>query len=235
MEKNELYNSAYSKMQKLYELIFDDSGDLKPEFYLTDEEIEAFRSHSDNSENYKKQQLETLFGGIIYNKYTFKYEPIPIIKRLVELSHQIDSLSKRKYDHNNVYARQALNWDGNVLFSTTGHSPDDKYYSVKIGLYNLEGASEYDINLQQEYATSKISGKINIVREKRKVAFTNVQFHIQDFGVESHDIRQLSSKESAKECIDVLLIAEKELSQILNNLTMEANSYREEKNGFRKR
>ena len=230
MNKNELFDSAYRKIKKLYESIFDENGDLKPDFYLTDEEIEAFRSHSDSSESEKKQQLETLFGGIIYNKYTFKSES-PIIKRLFELSHQIDLLSKRENDPNNVYARQAHNWDGNVLFATTGHSPYDKYYSVKIGLYNLEGANEYDINLQQEYKTSKISGKINIVREKRKVAFTDVQFHIQNFGVESYDINQTFSKE----CIDVLLVAEKELSEIVSNLLKEKDSYENKLTGFRKR
>jgi len=229
MEKMELYNSAYNKIQKIYELIFDENGNLKPEFYLTDEEIQAFRSYSNNSENDKKHQLETLLGGIIYDQYTFKCESL--IKRLFELSRQIDLLTRRKDEPNNVYARQAHNWNGNVLFSTTGHNPGDKYYSIKIGLYNLKGVSEFDINLQQEYNTSKISGKIKIVREKRKVAFTDVQFHIQDFGVESYDINQIFSKE----CIDVLLVAEKELSEIVSNLLKEKDSYENKLTGFRKR
>ena len=226
MERKELYDSAYSKIKKLYEAIFDENGDLKPDFYLTDEEIEAFRNHSDNSE---KQQLETLFGGIIYNKYTFKSEQ-PIIKRLVELSHQIDSLSKRGNDDNNVYTRQAHNWDGNVLFYTTGHNPNGEYYSVKIGLYNLEGTSEYEINLQQEYRTAKTSGKINIVRERRKVPATPWSFSIQDSKAESYDINQISSKEY----MNVLLVAEKELSQILDNLTIEKENSRNSTSGRRR-
>lgn len=229
MNKKELYDSAYGKINKLYELIFDDNGYLKSEFNLTDEEIEAFRGYSDNLDDGKKRKLEILFGGIIYNKYTFKSELT--VKNIFELGRQIDLISRRKDDLSNVYARQAYNWDGNVLFATTGHLPYDKYYSVKIGLYNLEGASEYEINLQQERETSMISGKINIVREKRRVASSNVQFYIWDSGIESYDINQILSKE----CIDVLLVAEKELSQILSNLLQEKESYEKGSTGFRRR
>lgn len=229
MENKELYDSAYSKIQKLYRLIFDDNGDLKPEFYLTNEEIEAFRNHFDNSEDGIKHQLETLFGGIIYNKYTFKCEPI-IIKNIFELSRQINLLLKKKNyssNHNQIYARQAYNWNGNILFST-----DSDCHFVKISLYNLEGTYEYNINLERDSNSSKIKGEIKIIRERRRVGSSS---YYKDYGVESYDIRQISSKESSKETMDVLLITENELSKILNNLTKEATSHEKEQPKIRKR
>ena len=103
------------------------------------------------------------------------------------------------------------------------------YYWYEI--YNLEGTSEYEINLQQEYRTAKTSGKFNIVRERRKVPATPWSFSIQDSKAESYDINQISSKE----CKDILLVAEKELSEILSNLLKEKDSYEKKSTGFRRK
>lgn len=218
MKKKELYETALGKLQSMYETIFDNNGNLRPEFNLTDEEIEAFRTFKDEDTKQKKKAFETLFSGIIYNKYTLQYEGL--VERLYELSEQIYSQSSSKnpsYNPNQIYACHANNWDGNFLFSGNG---DPKYdfrwmKNAKIGLYNLNGTYSYEIDLAKDEKTSQVKGKLTIVRERvRKTSWSEPPVY-EDHGVETHSLNEISSEEVA----DVIAITENELSQILNSLT----------------
>ena len=235
MKKKELFNSATAKLQKMYELLFDENGNLKSEFNLTDEEIEVFRNSTDDIDTQRKTIFETLFGGIIYNKYTFMYEHL--LEKMYESCEQIFLLSRKKnssYNQNQTYTCQAHNWNGNFLFSGNGDpSCDYKYMqSTKIGLYNLNGTYSYEIELSKNEKTSKINGKLIIIRDRvRKTTSWDVPPTYQDYGVEIHSLNEIASKEVA----DVIVIAENELSQILNSLTIETNKQLETQNGFRKR
>lgn len=234
MERKELYNSATNKLQKIYGLIFDENGNMKPEFNLTDEEIEAFRSLPGDSDSQRKALFETLFGGIIYNKYTFMCEPV--IQSIFDLSYQIYLLCKKKnsaYNSNQIYTCQAHNWNGNILFSGYGDpKPESQLMkSIKIGLYNLNDTYSYEIDLFKDDSSSRVKGKLTIIRDKlKKVSLTGSPFY-QDCGVETHNLNEISSKETT----DILVIAENELSQILNNLTLEANKQDEKQSGFSRR
>ena len=53
----------------------------------------------------------------------------------------------------------------------------------------------------------------------------------QDYGVEKHNLNEISSQEIA----DVIVIAENELEQALNSLVFEANEQSERTTGIRKR
>lgn len=234
MEKKELYNSAINKLQKMYELLFDENGNLRPEINLTDDEIKAFRNSAGDINNQGKVLFETLFGGIIYNKYTFKYEKL--IKKIFELSEQIFLLNRKKnssYNQNQIYTCQAHDWNGSFLFSGNGN-PEFSYEcmeSVKIGLYNLNGTYSYEIDLSKDNETSKVVGKLTIIRDRvRKSISWNVPSTYQDYGVEEHNLNEIASKEVA----DVIVITENELSQILNSLIIEVNR-QPETNGFRTR
>ena len=228
MKKKELYNSATNKLENIYRLIFDENGNLKPEFNLTDEEIEAFSTLTDNSDNHRKVLFETLFGGIIYNKYTFMCEPI--IQSVFNLGYQIYLLCKKKnstYNPNQIYTCQAHNWNGNILFSGHGNpKPDSELMeSIKIGLYNLNGTYSYEIDLSKDNDSSNLNGRLTIVRDKVKSDST----FYQDCGIETYNLNQISSKEVA----DVVVVAKHELSQLLNNLTIEINKQEEKQSGFK--
>ncbi len=233
MERKELYESAYGKLQRLYCAIFDENGDLKPEFYLKDEEIEAFRSYSGNLDDESREQFETLFGGIIYNKYSFKCSSA--IKNIYEMSCQIMSIWKtNKYLawRDPIYTRSASGWDGNMMLSIVR---DEEIVTpkvsdfIKIGLYNLGGTYEYDINIDVRKTADgpEFDGEIKIVREKKKVTGLNGSSYYEDYGVESYGISQIYSKE----CETVLLAAENELSVLLNDLTMGETSSDEKRSG----
>ena len=235
MEKKEQYNSAMNKLQKLFDTLYDEKGNLKPEFNLTDEEIEEFRNSTDDTDNERKRIFETLFGGIIYNKYTFMYEPM--VEKICDLSKKIYMLSRKRkpsYNPNQTYACQAHNWNGNFLFQGNG---DEKYgyrlmKSAKICLYNLNGTYSYEIELSKDENTSKMTGKITIIRDRvRKTTSWDVPSTYQDYGVEKHNLNEISSQEIA----DVIVITENELEQVLNSLVFEANDQSERTTGIRKR
>lgn len=214
MSNNDLYKSATDKLQKLHDLIYDENGKVRDEFRLTPEEVVAFRDYSDESG--KKEHLEVLFGGIIYDRTSNNSEVV--LKNIYDMCHKIYKLCRdnhEAYSPNYVYAKSASGWEGNVLFSA-----DRNFNSVNISLYNFEGKYEHVISLAEDIKYKKILGSINIVGDKRK---TNSTLYFREYDVEYYDLREDGT-------MNILLTCESELASMLDQLTAEI----ENKSGFRR-
>lgn len=216
MSNNDLYKSATDKLQKLHDLIYDENGNIRPEFSLTDEELKAFRNHSDESGIDKKKYFENLFGGIIYNKYSYDSEVI--LRNIYNICYKIYQLcyaSFDPYNPNYVYTKSASGWNGNVLFTC-----DRFFKNVKVSLFNLDGKYEHVINLTDDKKISKIIGSINVVGDKRKINSLDGNVHFKDYDVENYDLRE----HLPEDIMETLLSYESELSSMLNQLTSEVDN-----------
>ena len=208
MSNNDLYKSATDKLQKLHDLIYDENGNIRPEFSLTDEELKAFRDYSDESG--KKEQFEVLFGGIIYDKGSHNSEAV--LENIYDMSSKIYELCVNNHESwspNYVYTKSASNWDGNVLFSA-----DRNFKSIKISLYNLNDKFEHVISLSKDPGYKKIVGFVNIFADRR---IENSTLYSKNYGAEYYDLREQG-------VMDILLACESELVSMLSQLTQEVDN-----------
>lgn len=212
--KTELYDSAYSKMQRLYESIFDDKGNLKPQFNLTDGEVEAFRNNSNNMENSNHLRLQSLFDFIIYNRCNI------ILKEIKEIAIQIERMHYYRFYYKGE--NMPVFYNGYVTNFNKGENIYYEIYtggqSITLNLFNLDGGIDV-FNIAFETRNNKIpqmQGNITILKEKRIVGSGKLQ--TTQYGSRtSYDINQIYSQE----IINILLTAKEKLSRVLNNLINE--------------
>lgn len=208
MSNNDLYKSATDKLQKLHDLIYDESGKVRSEFSLTTEELDAFRSYQD--ETGKKEQFEILFGGIIYDKVSNNVEVV--LRNIYDMCYKLFELCRSNheaYSPNYVYAKSASNWNGNVLFSS-----ERDFKSVKVSLYNFNDKYEHVISLSEDLGYKKIVGFVNVFADRGR---ENSTLYSQNYGVEYYDLRE-------KGAMNVLLACESELTSMLEQLTSEVEN-----------
>ena len=213
MSNNDLYNSACVKLQKLHDVIFDSNGNLKPEFDLTDEEVLAFQSYSNESDLDKKRYFEMLFGGIIYNRISYDLEDI--LREIYDMCDKLYGLCRVRYDAYNpnyIYAKSANGWNGNVLFSV-----DRDFRFVRISLFNFNSKYEHIINLFEDVNVSKIVGSIDIIGENRRIGNSH---EFENLDTEFFDLR----KNPSSDVIEILYACKNELSIMLSDLTIEVEN-----------
>lgn len=218
MDKNtELYNSAFAKIQKLYSAFFDNDGNLKPEFYLNDEEIEALHTYSNNLGAESKHQLENISAGITYIKCSI------MLKKIREICAQIEDL----YYYHYYYQGEGKPTFYPMYISDRDHS-ENIYYeishggdAVSLNLKDLDGGI-YDcqIEFKSKYNQfPEFEGNVTIRKDKREEEEGTMRY--TKFGSEvSYDIIQISSQEA----MNALLVAEERLLRVLNNVKTEFNS-----------
>lgn len=213
MSNNDLYKSATDKLQKLHDVIFDSNGNIKPEFDLTDEEVLAFQSYSNENGLDKKRYFEMLFGGIIYNRVSYNLEDT--LREIYDMCYKLYKLCRVRYDDYNpnyIYAKSANGWNGNVLFSV-----DRNFSFIRISLFNFNDKYEHVINLFEDINISKIIGSIDIIGENRRIGNSH---KFENLDMEFFDLR----KNPNSAVIEILSACKNELSVMLNDLNIEVEN-----------
>lgn len=222
IENSALYNSAIAKMQSLYKTIFDEKGNLKPEFNLTDDEIKAFHNYSDDLKSKRDRQLEDLFSNIVYNKYT--YICGAIISNICEICREIEPLWwKQFFQHQSVEGFTVPSgYDDNMSYEIIkDHGPNIEHH-IKISLSNLDGKYDCKITLSQPKNTLKPNGEI--IFQKIKEVEDHSPIYSRYDSVVTYDLNQIYSHE----IVDVLLIAKEKMKKVLDDIKKQLSQEQDE-------
>lgn len=223
MEKEDfLCKEPLNKLQKLYNTIFDKSGYLKPEFYFTDEEIQALLHESNGINSNEYSKLKFLFYNIVCNKYTYQCQEI--IDRIYKICHEIHKC----HEIINNYIDNPCFEELNVEFETIGYrlSLPTKTISLNLSIPN-KGITECHVKcFINDSSPIQFQGNITIKKNAKVDNLGETEKEIEQEEKISYDLVQVNNKE----IIDILLIAEQRMQKILNKYQLMI----EEKSNFKK-
>jgi hypothetical protein len=221
-ENSELYNSAIEKMQSLYKTVFDEKGNLKPEFKLTDDEIKAFHNYPDDLKSKSDRQLEDLFSNIVYNKYT--YICGTIISNIYEICRELVPLWwKQFYQHYGVAGfAYPTGHDDNMSYEIMKDYGPNEDYHIKIFLSNLDGKYDCIITLLQPKNTLKPKGEI--IFQRISTVEDHSPFRFKYDSVVTYDLNQIYSHE----IVDVLFIIKEKMGKVLDDIKKQLSQDQDE-------
>lgn len=218
MEHNKLHDSAYDKVQKLYNTIFDSDGNMKSEYILSYSEVQELASKSIDEQIDSFILYKELVNFTVNNKCNILLEQISII------ASEIERINFYKYHYKGD--NTPIFYDG---FTRLMDNNEKIYYEILMGgssvflkLYNLDDSiEECRIYFKKGFNNNQEIKYLSFLKNKELIELRPE---------ESSNMNVLYSKE----IINTLLLGKERLSNVLNRLRQEYGSNIEESTNYRK-
>ena len=186
-EKKYLSNSALEKINKLYGAIFDENGEIRSEFRLTNDEMQQLNECPDDKKNGAIHKVEFLYNSVLYEKYDKN------VQELCNLCYNSYLLERKHMMLTTPFLATNINvgFDGcNCTFD--GRNIDSDGFNIKLSLKDKNNNSDYYIFINKK--EKEITGKLEL-----RIGKTETGGHFPSINYEkeiSFDIKKINNEQA---------------------------------------